>query len=96
MQKRKLGNSGLEVSALGFGCMGLNFLDGKGLDKKDNRLKTDYIDKCYNYSKKCYDRPIIIGLALSSKALDNTNTGDYKIASFSRKYGQYKYSINIR
>lgn len=35
MQKRKLGNSGLEVSALGFGCMGLNFLDGKGLDKKD-------------------------------------------------------------
>lgn len=25
MQKRKLGNSGLEVSALGFGCMGLNF-----------------------------------------------------------------------
>ncbi|ANF49165.1 aldehyde oxidase [Chryseobacterium glaciei] len=35
MQKRKLGNSGLEVSALGFGCMGLNFLDGKGLDKND-------------------------------------------------------------
>jgi len=35
MQKRKLGNSGLEVSALGFGFMGLNFLDGKGLDKKE-------------------------------------------------------------
>lgn len=35
MQKRKLGNNGLEVSALGFGCMGLNFLDGKGLDKKE-------------------------------------------------------------
>jgi aryl-alcohol dehydrogenase-like predicted oxidoreductase len=35
MQKRKLGSSGLEVSALGFGCMGLNFLDGKGLAHKD-------------------------------------------------------------
>lgn len=35
MQKRKLGNSGLEVSALGFGCMGLNFLDGKGIEKKE-------------------------------------------------------------
>jgi aryl-alcohol dehydrogenase-like predicted oxidoreductase len=35
MEKRKLGSSGLEVSALGFGCMGLNFLDGKGLDHKD-------------------------------------------------------------
>lgn len=35
MQKRKLGTSGLEVSELGFGCMGLNFLDGKGLEKKE-------------------------------------------------------------
>ncbi|GEN75312.1 aldo/keto reductase [Chryseobacterium hagamense] len=35
MEKRKLGNGGLEVSALGFGCMGLNFLDGKGMEKKD-------------------------------------------------------------
>lgn len=35
MQRRKLGNSGLEVSALGFGCMSLNFLDGKGLEKKE-------------------------------------------------------------
>lgn len=25
MQKRTLGRSGLEVSALGFGCMGLSF-----------------------------------------------------------------------
>ena len=25
MQKRTLGSSGLEVSALGFGCMGLSF-----------------------------------------------------------------------
>lgn len=35
MEKRKLGNSGLEVSALGFGCMGLNFLDGKAMEKKE-------------------------------------------------------------
>ncbi|MDR6514631.1 aldo/keto reductase [Chryseobacterium camelliae] len=35
MQKRTLGNSGLEVSALGFGCMGLNFLDGKEMEKKE-------------------------------------------------------------
>jgi len=35
MQKRKLGKSGLEVSALGFGCMGLNFSYGTALDRKD-------------------------------------------------------------
>jgi aryl-alcohol dehydrogenase-like predicted oxidoreductase len=35
MQKRKLGNSGLEVSALGFGCMGLNFGFGPPTDKRE-------------------------------------------------------------
>ena len=35
MQKRKLGRCGLEVSAIGFGCMGLNFSYGPGLEKPD-------------------------------------------------------------
>ncbi len=33
MQKRKLGNQGLEVSAMGLGCMGLNFGYGKVTEK---------------------------------------------------------------
>jgi aryl-alcohol dehydrogenase-like predicted oxidoreductase len=33
MNKRRLGRSGLEVSALGFGCMGLSFGLGPGLDR---------------------------------------------------------------
>lgn len=35
MEKRKLGNSGLEVSALGLGCMGLSFGYGPPRDKKE-------------------------------------------------------------
>ncbi|MDB5286071.1 MAG: aldo/keto reductase [Mucilaginibacter sp.] len=35
MEKRKLGNSGLEVSAIGFGCMGLSFGYGPATDTKD-------------------------------------------------------------
>jgi aryl-alcohol dehydrogenase-like predicted oxidoreductase len=35
MQKRNLGKSGLEVSALGLGCMGLNFGLGPGIDRQD-------------------------------------------------------------
>jgi aryl-alcohol dehydrogenase-like predicted oxidoreductase len=35
MEKRKLGNSGLEVSALGLGCMGMSFGYGTVADKKE-------------------------------------------------------------
>jgi aryl-alcohol dehydrogenase-like predicted oxidoreductase len=35
MQKRILGRNGLEVSAIGFGCMGLNFSYGHALNKTD-------------------------------------------------------------
>src|SRR6204780_4867734 len=35
MLKRKLGNSGLEVSALGLGCMGMSFSYGPPKDKQE-------------------------------------------------------------
>ena len=36
MKKRVLGNSGLKVSAIGFGCMGLNFSYGHALSKAES------------------------------------------------------------
>ncbi len=35
MQTRELGRSGLEVSALGFGCMGINFHRGQAMERSD-------------------------------------------------------------
>ena len=35
MQKRTLGTGGLEVSALGFGCMGMSWSYGPAKDKKE-------------------------------------------------------------
>ena len=46
MKKRMLGNSGLEVSALGFGCMGLNFSYGHALRKDEGiRLVRDAVER---------------------------------------------------
>ena len=35
MQQRKLGKSGLEVAALGLGCMGMSFSYGPPKDKQE-------------------------------------------------------------
>ncbi|ENN85134.1 oxidoreductase, aldo/keto reductase family [Rhizobium freirei PRF 81] len=46
MKKRMLGNSGLEVSALGFGCMGLNFSYGHALSKDEGvKLVRDAVER---------------------------------------------------
>ena len=44
MKKRKLGNSGLEVSAIGLGCMGLSFGYGPATDRKEaiNLIRSAY------------------------------------------------------
>jgi aryl-alcohol dehydrogenase-like predicted oxidoreductase len=70
MQKRKLGNSGLEVSALGLGCMGLSFGYGPATDRHDAiqlirsafELGVTFFDTAEAYGP--YDNEELLGEAL--------------------------------
>ncbi len=58
MNKRKLGNQGLEVSALGLGCMGLNFGYGPATDKKE---AIKLIRKAYELGVTFFDTAEVYG-----------------------------------
>jgi aryl-alcohol dehydrogenase-like predicted oxidoreductase len=58
MQKRILGKSGLEVSALGLGCMGLSFGYGKPADKKD---AIELIRTAYHKGIRFFDTAEVYG-----------------------------------
>ena len=71
MLKRELGKSGLEVSAIGFGCMGLNFAYGQAMAKADaiallrkaHDLGVTFFDTAENYGP--YTNEEIVGEALA-------------------------------
>ena len=71
MQKRILGKSGLEVSALGLGCMGLSFGYGPATDKQDAiKLIRSAYDKGVTFFDTAeaygpYDNEIVVGEALA-------------------------------
>lgn len=58
MKKRTLGKSGLEVSAIGFGCMGLNFGYGNALAKQD---AVDMIRAAYDRGVTFFDTAEVYG-----------------------------------
>src|SRR6478672_4917104 len=58
MQKRMLGKSGLEVSALGLGCMGLSFGLGPAIDKQD---AVSLIRKAYELGVTFFDTAEVYG-----------------------------------
>lgn len=71
MQYRTLGNSGIKVSALGFGCMRLPTVEQGGKIKRDEAIKLirkgidngiNYIDTAWTYHSG--ESEVVVGLAL--------------------------------
>jgi aryl-alcohol dehydrogenase-like predicted oxidoreductase len=58
MKKRKLGTQGLEVFAMGLGCMGLNFGYGQVTDKKE---AIKLIRKAYELGVSLFDTAEVYG-----------------------------------
>ncbi len=66
MQKRKLGKSNLEVSALGLGCMGMSFSYGPPKDKKE---MTDLIQSAVERGITFFDTAEVYGPYLNEDLL---------------------------
>jgi aryl-alcohol dehydrogenase-like predicted oxidoreductase len=58
LEKRQLGKSGIEVSAIGFGCMGLNFSYGHGLEPAE---AVTLIRQCVERGETFFDTAEIYG-----------------------------------
>ena len=58
MEKRELGNSGLEVSAIGLGCMGLSFAYGPALERQQ---ATTLIREAYDSGVTFFDTAEVYG-----------------------------------
>jgi aryl-alcohol dehydrogenase-like predicted oxidoreductase len=66
MQKRKLGNSNLEVSAVGLGCMGMSFSYGPPKDKKE---MTDLLHAAVERGITFFDTAEVYGPFLNEELL---------------------------
>ena len=66
IEKRKLGNNGLEVSSLGLGCMGLSFGYGPAIDKQD---AIKLIRKAYELGITFFDTAEVYGPFTNEKLL---------------------------
>ena len=66
MQKRILGNSGLEVSALGLGCMGLSYGYGPATDRKE---AIALIRKAYELGVTFFDTAEVYGPLINEEVV---------------------------
>ena len=72
MKKRILGTSGLEVSAIGFGCMGLNFGYGRALEKQD---AMNLIRAAYDRGVTFFDTAEVYGPFTNEELVGDTGGG---------------------
>jgi aryl-alcohol dehydrogenase-like predicted oxidoreductase len=84
MQKRKLGNSGLEVSAIGLGCMGMSFSYGPA---KDTGEMTDLIRAAVDLGVDFFDTAEVYGPYANEELLGGALVGLRDKVTIATKFG---------
>jgi len=84
MQKRKLGKSNLEVSAIGLGCMGMSFSYGPPKDKKE---MTDLLHTAVDRGITFFDTAEVYGPFLNEELLGEALTPYRGKVAIATKFG---------
>src|SRR6266478_2507874 len=84
MQKRKLGKSNVEVSAVGLGCMGMSFSYGPPKDKKD---MTDLLHAAVERGITFFDTAEVYGPFLNEELVGEALAPFRKQVAIATKFG---------
>ena len=79
MKTRKLGRGGLEVSAIGFGCMGLSFGLGPAIEKQ---AAIRLIRDAYEHGVTLFDTAEAYGPFLNEEVVGEANRLPYGLAAY--------------
>src|SRR5437773_2556117 len=86
MQKRKLGNSNLEVSAIGLGCMGMSFAYGTP-EERDERESIATIHRAIELGVIFFDTAEVYGPYTNEELLGRALKGQRDRAIIATKFG---------
>src|SRR3989440_1970872 len=86
MQKRKLGNNSLEVSAIGLGCMGMSFADGTP-EERDERESIATIHRAIELGVTFFDTAEVYGPFTNEELLGRGLKGRRQNVVIATKFG---------
>src|SRR5690348_17829560 len=86
MQKRKLGRNGLEVSAIGLGCMGMSFAYGRP-EERDERESTATIHRAIELGVTFFDTAEAYGPWTNEELLGRALAGMRDRVVIATKFG---------